>query len=154
MSNVNPFVVETALIEHLLAEIAGIQDVGSFAKYQAQVAGRKHPPLPSIYVMPDEAEITDPGCEGYQVETQYWIVSVLVDHSPDPSDVDTTANKAGVIVADVMSALIGWRPTLGGSRLDGFKPMVYVGRGAPIYAPGFGEFPVLFSTGLVLTGNN
>lgn len=152
MSNVNPFIVETALIEHLLAEIAGIQDVGSFAKYQSQVAGQDYPPLPSIYVMPDESDVTDNG-DGFQVENQLWIVSVLVDHSPDSSDIDTTANKAGVIMADVMSALIGWRPSLGGSTIQGFKEMRYAGRGAPIYAPGFGEFPVLFTTGLVLTGN-
>lgn len=153
MSNQNPFVIETALIEHLTMQIPDLLDVGSFAKYEAQVAGQDYPPLPSVYIMPDESEVSDNG-DDFQVETQAWIISILVDHSPDILDVDTTATKAGVIMADVMSALIGWRPSLGGSTLQGFKTMRYAGRGTPIYAPGFGEFPVLFTTGLVLTGNN
>ena len=153
MSNPNPMIIETALIEHLSAQIAELQDVGSFAKYQAQVDGQDYPPLPSIYVLPDESDVTD-GEHGYQIEEQMWIISIMVDHSPDSADEDTTAIKAGAIMAKVASALVGWRPELAGSRLQGFKPMKYVGKGTPIYAPGFGEFPVLYSTGLVLTGNN
>ena len=149
----NPFIIESALIEHISGEIAGLEDIGSLGKYQKKVANSDYPPIPSVWVMPDESEVTDDG-DGFQVESQLWIVSVLVDHSPSENDVDTTAMKAGAIMEELMSALVGWRPSYQGSRLQGFKPMKYKGRGTPIYAPGFGEFPVLFETGLVLAGNN
>lgn len=153
MSITNPMLVESALIAHISAEIAGLQDVGSFAKYQRQVADQDYPPLPSVYVMPDESQVTDEK-QGFQIEDQLWVVSILVDHTPHATDTDTTAIKAGVIMAELAELLIGWRPTYQGSRLAGYEPLQYMGRGTPVYAPGFGEFPVLYKTGMVLAGNN
>lgn len=148
----NPFIIESALIAHLSAEIPEFAGVGSFAKYQSWVAVSDIPPLPSAVVMPDESEVTDDG-QGFQVESQLWLISIFVGHSPDENDVDTTAIRAGELMAKVNTALVNWRPEYQGSRLQGFKPMQYAGRGVPVYAPGVGEFPVLFETGLVLTGN-
>lgn len=152
MSNLNPYIIETALIMRISGSLASLQEVGSFGKYQARVADSDRPPLPAVYVMPDESNISDDG-QGFDVENQLWVVSVLVEHSPDTSDTDTTAIRAGEVMRELFDALIGWRPTLNGSTLKGFKPMKFAGRATPIYAPGFGEFPVLFETGLVLTGN-
>lgn len=148
----NPFILETALIAHISGSIASLSDVGSFGKYQQRVAESDMPPLPSVYVMPDEATVTESG-DTFDVERQLWVVTILVDHSPDDSDVDTTAIKAGVIMEQLTAALVGWRPEYQGARLQGYKPMRYAGRETPIYAPGFGEFPVLFESGLVLTGS-
>ena len=151
--NPNPFIIETALIAHLSAEIPELAGVGSFAKYQSWLSVSDVPPLPCAVVMPDDSEVTDDGPEAFQVENQLWMISIFVGHSPDENDVDTTAIRAGALMAKINGALVGWRPEYQGSRLEGFKPMRYAGRAVPIYAPGFGEFPVLFETGLVLTGN-
>ena len=152
MSNPNPFIIETALIAHISSEIPEFAGVGSFARYQNWLSESDVPPLPCAVVMPVDSEVTDDGKE-FQIETQAWAVSVFVGHSPAPNDEDTTAVRAGTLIAKLNGALVGWRPTYQGSRLQGFKPMRYAGREVPVYAPGYGEFPVIFETGLVLTGN-
>jgi len=153
MSNQNPMIVETALIEHLSNSIASVQAVGSLATYEWYVANEDMPPLPSLFVFPDdEAKVVDSG-QGFDIESQTYVVSIIVSHVPSRDYTNTAAIAAGEIMAEVADSLIGWRPEYQGSRLPGFMPVHYDGRSSPNFNPGFAEFPVLYKTGMVLTGS-
>lgn len=146
MSNV--FAVEPLLIARIEANVAGLEDVGSVSK----LAGFRPDqiPLPSVYVLPAESPEPedDPNDGGFQIERQRWEIVICVGHTEDVAtdDADTTTSRAGVILFDVIQALVGWRP------VAGYLAFSYKGRPAPYFEPGYAEFPALFETGLVITG--
>ena len=153
MSNENPMRVESALIEHLSNSIASVQEVGSFETYQWYIDNNDMPPLPSLYVMPtDDTDIAESG-EGFDTESQMYLVSIVVSHVPSKDYANSSAVQAGAIMAEIATALINWRPEYQGSRLAGFNSFRYKGRSSPNYAPGLAEFPVLYETTQTLTGS-
>ena len=150
MSNV--FAAERPLIEQIRTLVPGLADVGSVSKLAGYQPDQI--PTPAVYVMPGESQVPggadDPEDGAVQIDRQTWEVVVVVAHQQDvlTDDTDTTAKRAGEILFQVMQALVGWRPA------QGFLPFAYRGRPAPDYSPGYAEFPALFQTGLVITGNN
>lgn len=139
MSNV--FAVEPLLIARLQANVPGLEEVASVSKLAGYRADQI--PLPSIYVLPDVAEVEgDPYDGAAQIEQQTWQVIVCVSHL----DTASAAQIAGPLLYQAIQSLVGWRPA------SGFLPFAYRGRLEPYYEPGYAEFPALVSTGLVITG--
>ncbi|RLJ20801.1 hypothetical protein DJ031_04635 [bacterium endosymbiont of Escarpia laminata] len=147
MSITNLFAAEQPIIQRITDNVTGLTKVGSVSALAGfQELGLM---LPGVFVMPADSVITgDPHDGGFQKESQFWLVSVLVEHQEDAlgPDIDTTVKKAGEILAQTIRALVGWAPA------TGLQPFAYRGRPDPNYEPGYGEFPALFETGFIITG--
>ncbi|MCU7845296.1 MAG: hypothetical protein KZQ93_15815 [Candidatus Thiodiazotropha sp. (ex Monitilora ramsayi)] len=120
-------------------EVAGATDLGPY--------------IPGVFLMAAWSEVVDdPNGGDFQIEKEYWQTSVLVayqqikDQAEPKQIVDTAAQRASAILKATAGALVGWRPA------KGYLTFAYRGRPDPIYQPGYGEFPALFETGLIITG--
>lgn len=144
MSNV--FAVEQLLISRIADNVPAFVEVGTVAKLSGYQFDQI--PLPACYVVPGKAEVVgEPHDGGVQIERQEWQVVICVPFIDDTTDETNTATKAaGELIYQVAQQVIGWRPA------QGFQPFAYRGRPEPYLESGYGEFPALFETGLVLAG--
>jgi len=98
---------------------------------------------PTAFVIWQGDNLGDTSARGYaQMVVQQWMVVIAVRSA---RDVDTGAgilDLAGVLVTDVLRALMGWQPT------PDYRPFVRVQSPAPGYNVVFGYFPLSFETKL------
>lgn len=141
----NIYEPEELLINRISGLSLGLKSVGSVSHF----AGYSETPTPSVYVMPSEFKTNDQIDDGaVQVVKQYWIVAAIVAHSADDHAAvvfDSTAKKAGTILASIAKSINGWRPA------TGWLPFRFIECPEPIYDVGYGDFPALFETGFILT---
>ncbi len=146
----NVFVIEPEIIERIKAQMPGVFGmVGSISTYAGYDEIKDK--LPALLVAPDSADaLGDPNDGVFQTENQRWQLVLMLEHTQNdvPSDADTVTQAAGVLIYQIMQALVGWRPPT-----KGYKALAYRGRGEPYYEPGYGEFPLFFETGLIITGS-
>lgn len=143
MSNV--FAAEQPIIDRITAQVTSLSFVGSIS----QLADFESiPPVPAVLVRPMGSSVGDaPNDGGFQIETQTWEIVLMVGHQQGTtSATETTVKQAGALIFQIAQALVGWRPA------TGYQSMAYRGQGEPYYEPGYAEFPLLFETGLVITG--
>lgn len=138
-------------VEHLRANTTGLSEVSTVKKL-AGYKSTSNVPLDSVYVFPGESDVVDhEGDENIQSEIEIYKTVICVAHIDDPSEseFDTADEKAGVILRQLQPILIGWRPAAG------YKAVKYVGREEPYYDSdnGYAEFPALWKTGFLMTGN-
>lgn len=116
----------------------------------AEVAGVKEsaqPPraLHVVYMGDDLVnEVSDEGA--VQVVKQRWALVVAVRNARNTRSGEGVRREAGPLIAQVLSLFSGWRPPE-----QGFGPLRRVRGPAPAYTPGFGYFPLVFTT-TVATG--
>ncbi|MCB1723205.1 MAG: hypothetical protein KDJ39_05875 [Gammaproteobacteria bacterium] len=138
------------IVEHIRMNAIGLTEV-STSKRLAGYRSTQDVPLNSVYVFPGSSEILDhDGDDNIQSEFEIYKTIICVSHlnDPDDSDWDTADEKAGVILRQLQPMLVGWKPA------DGYKPMKYAGREEPYFDDnGYAEFPALWKTGFLITGN-
>lgn len=144
----NPYSNERKLIEHIRQNVTGIKECASVTKLSGYQMGQV--PTDSIYVQYAGGRIEDiKGDENLQKEKQLWKLVLAVENLEDPQDeFNTAAFHAGQLLEQLQPLLVGWRPQ------NGFDPFMYRGLDEPYYEPGYAEFPALFETGYLITGNN
>ncbi|MGB5583693.1 MAG: hypothetical protein WBO93_08875 [Gammaproteobacteria bacterium] len=138
------FAAEQPIIDRIQAQVTSLAFVGSISALEVF---ETVPPLPSVIVRPlGSAAEDDPHDGAFQIETQTWEITLLVGHEQGDTTDTTTVSQAGTLIYSIMQALVGFRPA------TGYMAMSYRGRSDPYYEPGYGEFPILFDTGLVIQG--
>jgi len=143
MSNV--YACVPPIINRLMAEVPGLVFVGSFSEL---ADFETIPPVPSIIVDPlGSVAPDDPHDGAFQMETQSWELILMVENlQTDGTVVKTTLDVAGELIHQIKQALVGWRPA------PGYQTMAYRKQPRPHLEPGYGEFPIVFETGLIITG--
>lgn len=140
----NIFAPEKAIIERLTdgLELKTVKSMSFLVGYE-----ETSKLTPAAFIAPGPSTgLGDPDDGGFQQENQKWYVVLAVAHVSDSADDDTTSERAGEYIAEIIKNLVGWKPA------KGFKPLRYAGREETSYLPGHAEFPIVFETGLLLTG--
>lgn len=140
----NLLAAEPLIIARLKAKTTGLATIAS----ASVLAGAQDiaPYCPAAFVLPGRGNPGSTAGAVRAVEEQEWQIVVVVRNVRDPNDVNTTATIAGPFLLQIVQALIGWRPSAD------HRAMTYAGRGEPYYEPGYGEFPLFFTTGVPLQG--
>ena len=112
------------------AAIAGTLDIAQY--------------LPLVIVHPGGSESIGPGSHDTVVDTQFWMVILIVKNVPDNTFAATYA-AAGALLREIVLALDGF--TLG----EGFDALKFTARSEPEVAQGFCEFQLEFKTRFTLS---
>lgn len=138
------------IVEHIRANATGITEV-STSKTLAGYKTNQDVPLGSVYVFPGASKVRDhEGDDNLQTEVEIYKTAICVSHLDDPDESEwwTADEQAGVILRQLQTLLVGWRPA------PGYHSIKYVGREEPFYDEyGYAEFPALWETGFLITGN-
>lgn len=140
----NLLAAEPLIIARIKAHVPGLRTVASASVLAGAVDIA--PMCPAAFVLSDLASARGTDVPGRAIEAQNWQVVICVASIRDPHDVNTTASVAGPFMLDAVKALAGWVPT------PDHRAVVYQGRGAPYYEPGYGEFPLFFGVDVPLRG--
>jgi len=139
--------VEAALIAHIgdtvgsLKKVLGAADLAGVQERQ-QVT-------PAVHVIYQGDDVpTGQHDRGYfgspQVVHQRWLVAVAVRNVRGIREGTAMREEAGPILAQVITALEAWQPPAP------WRPMKRAPSPPPWYSNGFGYFPLLFTTEVVL----
>jgi len=139
---VNYLGAEPLLIARLQAQVPGVKAVLSAADL-AGVAESKQQ-TPALHVLFRGYRPTRTSGEGRVQETeQTWQVVVAVKNLRSPQTGEHAREEAGPLLAAVLAALQGWRPSAE------HTPLTLAAGAAPGFSRGYAYFPVAFGTNVV-----
>lgn len=136
-------------VEYLRLSMTGMHEISTSKKLAGYLA--KPVPVDSVYMIKGDTRIVDiDGDENLQREFQQWVFVITAKHldDPDTDEFDCAEEIADAHLDQLQRLLVGWRPAKG---FDGF---LYRGMREPYYESGYAEFPALFETGRLITGDN
>lgn len=112
------------------------------AEFEKQISGK----LPAAFVGYDGDVLGDMTGEGSDhVAAQRWLVVLAVGNYRRADTARGVVSDAGPLLAQLMAALNGWKPT-------GFTELIRQAAPRPGYRAGVGFFPLVFSTNVFVEG--
>lgn len=142
------FSLESLLIDRIKSKVPSARQVLSLSEY-AEIKDGKPKQLPAVIVLLSGYRVADQRADAVKIEQVWTAVAVAKAVRQTAGKAREAREDVGAIVDELISGLLGWKPSNDYSALlldrSGFAPDVDAGT---IY------IPVGFSTALVLKGED
>lgn len=126
------------IVDRLRDTVPGLRHVGA----QTGLTALEQNTLaaPAVFVIYDGDRLgATAGYRAAQIVQQSWLVVLAVRNVADHA---SARNEAGELLAQILTALTGWEPSAD------HGPLVREPAPRPEYSPGFGVYPLAFSTAI------
>lgn len=138
------FAVETPLIQRLVTELPGLRVVRGIR--EAKEIPNQTPLSPAVYVVPQGHDLVVATPDAQAID-QHWLVVTVVRTWRDNQTSAAERTEVGTLLGQICGALMGWQP------LPGCGPMTMAQSKPASFCNGYGSFPLLFTTRIILSGS-